>query len=536
MSLATFSSDFLLETFTLVDNLFINEHLPYLDEKQIKVYLYGLYMCTLPAGRGELADMLSVLDMSEAEVRAAYGYFEDMGLVRIISESPLEVKYLSLKRCNQPPKKYKSEKWNDFNAQLQQLFPERMLTPNEYNEYYMFLEESKLEQDAMLMIVQYCINLKGMSVRYPYILTVARNWVADGVRTVADVEKRLNEYDQQSDEMRQVLGALGRKNGPELEEKQMLLKWTRSWGYELPAILCAAKSLKGSKTFKKLDAKLDEFYRMSIFTREEMEDYQAQRERLKNLAISVNKNLGLYYESFEHELEVYIVPWVAKGFSDEALIKIAHHCYLTSVRTLEGMNAVVNKFYAQGLLTEQSIDEYMKIQSDQDGKIRKIIERSGRSRAVTPADRDIYRTWTADWGFDDEVILFAAAQAVDKTYPTPYINRLLSEYRKNGITTVEQAMRATPAPIQPQKSEAAMSKEAEENAKRKRENAEREARERRVREALSIDEIAEAHKAFVAATFAAGMSENGDEEAVQKAHDAFVKAIAKYGYSESDFE
>lgn len=297
-----------METFTLVDNLFINEHLPYCDEKQIKVYLYGLYLCSAQQKDSSIGELCARLDMTEAEIISAYSYFEDMGLVQLVSKQPLEVQYLSLKRSMQTPKKYKSEKWNDFNLHLQQLFPERMLTPNEYNEYYMFLDESKLEQDAMLMIVQYCINLKGMSVRYPYILTVARNWVADGVRTVKDVESKLSEYDKQTEQMQKVLSALSRKGGAELEEKQMLLKWTRSWGYELDAILAACKTLKGSKSFKKLDARLDEFYRMSIFTEAEMLDYQAHRENLKNIAVAVNKNLGIYYESFEHEIEVYIVP------------------------------------------------------------------------------------------------------------------------------------------------------------------------------------------------------------------------------------
>lgn len=439
MSFVKFSSDFLLETFTLVDNLFVIEHLPYLDEKQIKVYIYGLYLCTSGEKENSLDALCSTLDMTEAEVVSAYGYFEDMGLCRILSRSPLEVAYLSLKKANQPPKKYRGEKWNDFNAALQQLFPERMLTPNEYNEYYMFLDESRLEQDAMLMIAQYCINQKGMGVRYPYILTVARNWVADGVRTVADVEAKLQEYDNQSEDMRKVLSALGRKGNAELEDKQMLLKWTRSWGYELDAVLAAVKSLKGGKTFKKLDAKLDEFYRMSIFTAEEMEDHQAQLERMRALAIAINKNLGVFYESFDHEIEVYIAPWTSKGFEDGALTKIAHFCFVTGVRTLDGMNNVVNKFYAQGLLSAASIDEYMRAQIELDAKIRKVIEKSGRSRQVTQSDRDYYRTWTVEWGFDDELILFAAEQALGKTYPTPYINQLLSAYRKNGITTVEQA-------------------------------------------------------------------------------------------------
>lgn len=433
-----------MDTFTLVDNLFINEHLPYCDEKQIKVYLYGLYLCSNPSKNNTVEELCARLDMTESEILSAYGYFEDMGLVQIVSKQPLEVQYLSLKRSNQTPKKYKSEKWNDFNAHLQQLFPERMLTPNEYNEYYMFLDESKLEQDAMLMIVQYCINLKGMSVRYPYILTVARNWVADGVRTVGDVEDKLNEYDKQSEQMKQVLVVLGRKGGAELEEKQMLLKWTRSWGYELDAVLTAAKTIKGAKNFKKLDQKLDEFYRMSIFTAEEMLDYQAHREHLKDIAIGINKNLGVYYESFDHEIEVYVVPWTAKGFDDDALKKIAHHCFISNVRTLDGMNAVVEKFYKQGLLTSQSIDEYLQTQIELDAKIKKIIEKSGRTRSVTGTDREYYRTWSVTWGFTDDVILYAAEQSVGKTYPTPFINQLLSSYKANGITSVEQAKKFNP--------------------------------------------------------------------------------------------
>ncbi len=433
-----------METFTLVDNLFINEHLPYCDEKQIKVYLYGLYLCSNPQSDNSMTTLCSRLDMTTSDILCAYEYFEDMGLVQIINKEPLEVKYLSLKRSSQIPKKYKSEKWNDFNQHLQQLFPERMLTPNEYNEYYLFLDESKLDIEAMLMIVQYCINLKGMSVRYPYILTVARNWVADGVRTAQDVEDKLSEYDKQSEQMQQVLCALNRKGGAELEEKQLLLKWTRSWGYDINAVIAAIKSIKGSKSFKKLDQQLDEFYKLDIFSAEQMKDYQAHRDSLRELAIAINKNIGVFYESFDHEIEVYIVPWTSKGFEGDALIKIAHHCFISNVRTLDGMNNVVNKFYAQGLLTAKSIDEYLSAQIAQDAKIRKIIEVSGRTRAVTSSDREYYHTWSVIWGFDDDVILYAAEQSQGKTYHSPYINQLLSTYKSKNITTVDEAKKLAP--------------------------------------------------------------------------------------------
>lgn len=450
MGFAKFSSDFLIESFTLVDNLFINEHLPYCDEKQIKVYLYGLYMCTLPQKGNTTEAMCAALNLTETEIADIYRGFEDAGLCRLISTSPLEVSYLSLKGSSQPPKKYKSEKWHDFNRELQSLFPERMITPNEYNEYYAFLDANKLDRDAMLMIVQYCINLKGDSVRYPYILTVARNWVADGVRTVADVENKLNEYEAQTDDMRAVLSALGRKTGAELEEKQMLLKWTRSWGFELPAILAAAKSLKGGKSFKKLDRKLDEFYRMSVFTAEEMADCDRYRERMQELAVKINRNIGVFYESLDHIVEVYTIPWTNKGFSDDALVTIAHYCFLSGIRSLDGMNSVVNKFFAQGLLTVEAIDDFISVQVGQDERIKTVIEACGRSRNVTASDRDFYRTWTASWGFDDDVILLAAEMCAGKPYPTSAVNRLLSEWKSKGVKTIEAARKQGAAVSSPE--------------------------------------------------------------------------------------
>lgn len=439
MSFAAFSSDFLMESFTLVDNLFVNEHLPHCDEKQIKIYIYGLYLCTAPQNDNSLESMCTALGVDEKELLAVYTEFEDAGLCRIVRRHPLEVRYLSLKRAMQPPKKYKAEKWQDFNRELQRLFPEHMLTPNEFNEYYSFLDSSKVEQDAMLMIVQYCIDLKGASVRYPYILAVAKNWAEDGVRTVADVESKLSQYEAQTEDMRAVLAALGRNGGAELEEKQMLLKWTRSWGYTLPAVLAAAKSLKSGKTFKRLDARLDEFYRMSVFSPEEIEEYIRNAERLRDLAVKINKNLGVYYESLDHIIEVYTVPWTAKGFSYDALITVAHYCFISGIRTLEGMNGIVNTFFAQGLLTVEAIDDFIANQVRQDERIKAVVEATGRTRAVTAADRDHYRTWSAVWGFDDDIILYAAELAAGKPYPLSAISRILSDWKAASVRTLAEA-------------------------------------------------------------------------------------------------
>lgn len=105
MSFCKFSSDYLMESFTLVDNLFMNEYLPYAEEGYIKVYLYGLYLCTNPSGRDNSVESFAkVLDMDEDKILEIFKYWQDQGLLEIISVNPLEVRYLSIKGAKQPPK------------------------------------------------------------------------------------------------------------------------------------------------------------------------------------------------------------------------------------------------------------------------------------------------------------------------------------------------------------------------------------------------------------------------------------------------
>lgn len=433
-----FSSDFLMDTFTLVDNKFIIEYLPYAKDLQIRVYLYGLYLCTNPAEPNTLEDMTRVLDLSEEEVLDVFSYWAECGLVKILSTSPLEVQYLSMKRGNQPPRKFKAEKYNDFNIQLQSIFPNRQILPNEYNEYYMFLEVYKMEQNALIMIAQYCIHQKGANVRYPYIIAVAKDWSNNGVKTVADVEEKLLEYEAQTDSMRQLLKALARKGGASLEEQQMLLKWTKNWGYELNAIVFAAKQLR-NKTFKRLDTQLDEYYRKSIFTEPEMKDYVKHYAMLRDLAIKINKVIGVFYESLDHIIEVYTIPWTEKGFDEEALQAVAHYCFLGGVKTLDGVNSYVNFFFKKGMITKQSIDQFIGIQLANDEIIKKIIEATGRLRVVTNNDRESYKLWNITWGFANDVIIHAASLCALKTYPIPAITQLLQSWKSHNVKTVQQA-------------------------------------------------------------------------------------------------
>jgi DnaD/phage-associated family protein len=103
------------------------------------------------------------------------------------------------------------------------------------------------------------------------------------------------------------------------------------------------------------------------------------------------------------------------------------------------MNTAVGKFYSQGYITADGIDEFVSAGIKQDNKIKDIIDRTGSARNVSSKDREFYRTWTSVWGFDDEVILYAAELSVGKPYPMTYMNQLLSSWKNSGAMTVEKA-------------------------------------------------------------------------------------------------
>ena len=453
MAFARFSSDFLMNNYTLVDNLFITELLPSLDADEIKIYIYGQYLCMNQSKDNSLEEMGKALSVAPSKIVDTFQFFEDNGLVKIKSKMPLEVEYLCLKNQNQLPKKYKTGKYQDFASHLQTLFPNRMLTPNEYNEFMGFLESSSMEQEALLMITQFCIDTKGETVRYPYILTIARDWASQGVKTVDDVEVKLNDFETQSETMRKILVALNRKGAADLEEKQMLVNWTTNLGFSTEAIIAAAKSSK-SKTFKALDAKLNEFYKLSIFTEQEIKNYNKYRDELEDIALTVNSEIGTSYRDLEPVIETYIVPWCNKGFNKESLKKVAHYCFISGVRGLEGLNSIINNFYSKGIISSEAIDEFVSNQVQDGEKIKKIIETSGSMRNVTPADRTFYQTWTKDWGFTDDIILYAAELSLGKQYNMSYINQMLSKWKNANITTLEDAKKnntsiaqnAVPAP------------------------------------------------------------------------------------------
>lgn len=439
MALCSYSSRLAMDGYTVIDNTFLNEFLPQATGDDVKVYLYGLNLCSNPNNDDNNLDTIcKVLSLTEDDVLSAFSYWQEMGLVQIVSTNPLEVRFLPVKARSGSAKIRNKEKYTDFNEQIQSVITGRMITPTEFNEYYVLIETYHFEPEALVLIAGYCAKIKSSSIGYPYILAVARSFANDGIKTTEAVEQKLLEQEQNSEEIKRVLSALGLKREADIEERNLYLKWNNSFGFTNGTIVAVAKTLKKKGGFAKLDSLLTKYYEQKLFTLEEISEFSEKQDQLYEIAKTVSKNLGLYYQNLENVVDIYVSDWSNKGYSDETLTFISVYCFKQSIRSLDGMNTVVQKFYKLGLVSMESLEQYIDSIIKSDEQIKIILDKTGLLRSVSSYDRDFYKTWTNNWGFSDEQIYLVAEQSNGKSNPMSYINKILATLNEKGIKSTEE--------------------------------------------------------------------------------------------------
>lgn len=447
MAFCGFSSEFVADNKTEISNIFLSEYMPKAPENCVKVYLYGLYLCK--SGKiidNTLENFAKTLELDEDEISTCFYYWEEQGLVQVLSTKPIEVKFIPLNNIFSSRKNFKADKFESFNRQAQELFGSvREITKTEYCEYYDFLERYKMEQEALITLMKYCIVTKKRNIGYSYILTVAKNWANEGVLTMADIEEKLCEFEENSTEIGEVLKVLGLKRASFIEEKQLFKKWKNELGFNLDVILHIAKKLKLKKSanFEKLDKQLMKYHSLSIFSILEIEEFERKKESLFTLAKNVNNAIGVYYENLEMVVENYISPWINLGFDEKTILEISNYCRKASVRTLEGVNDKIQKFFKLGILTVDALHNHLENILSIDKQIQKILDGCGLLRKVNFLDRELFKTWTTVWSFPLEMILHASSLANGKTQPLQYMNSILSNWFVNKTNTLEKAKQSS---------------------------------------------------------------------------------------------
>lgn len=448
MSFCSFSKETITNSSTVLDNRFISTYLPEANGDAIKIYIYGLFVCQESDSDISFDKFCNDVKLDKDVVSDCFRFWEELGIVNVLSEDPFIVKYLPVAQSK--PRKYSAEKYGEFNKALQVLIPERMITTNEYAAYFSLMEENGLKPEALLMIVKYCVDLKGGAIGLRYILKVANDFIARGITTTTKIEKELSDYSLKTGEFASLMNYILPNKKPQIEDLKLFEKWNKQLLYDIDTIIFIAKSAK-IKNIEKLDKEIDVLYASKKFSEKEIADYYKSKAKTTELAYAINRSLSVYTEVIDPVIENYVIPWQNMGYDEETLLFLATYCFKKNRRSLEEMNEVVEKLYKNGLITLTSIAEYLKSISADDDFIKKLLLIAGLSRKPTEWDRANLKTWRS-WNFSDEMISEACAIAAGKSNPMSYVNAVLSGWKSEGIFTADKIRRtdkkANPQAIQ----------------------------------------------------------------------------------------
>ena len=437
MAFCSFSKDNDGNSYVTIENKFITKYLPEADGFAVKVYLYGLYLCKNADSDFGIKSMAEVLKSTEEKIAEAFQFWEDYDLVEIVSKTPFAVQYLPVKSAVGRPKKVRYEQYADFNKELQRKMQKvgKFVSAGDYLKYMRFLEETAMQPHALLLVAEYCINKQGEAVSPSYVFNKAQKLLKNGATTYEQVERELSNYNAHEGDLVAVFGALGGvKRTPDETDYSFYRKWTETLGFSKESVLATAKRIKHGN-MNALEMTLEDLYEAGKTEVKEIEAYLEAREYMTNLTFRIGRKLGVKVSNPATYVEEYVEKWCTYGFDDASLLDVALFCLKTDRGSFGDMHATLEKLFAEGLVSREAVKSFLKEKNDELKLFAKIQETCGNIRK-NATNLSLIRTWR-DWKFGDEMILEAAKRSCASANPVPYMNKILSDWKRQEIFDVK---------------------------------------------------------------------------------------------------
>lgn len=439
--------------FTSVENQFITKYLPQADGDAVKVYLYGLYLCQC-AEDFDAFSLSKLLHISLEKLVEIYGFWEECDLVHVLSRDPLFVEYLPVNAAIGKPKPVKAEKYAAFNREFYKLLQKAgvVFKPYEMLKILEFLENNPMEQQAFLLVAEYCAKKDGERLTCSHILNKAAKMCRERKYTLEQAEQEFSDFKEHERDLSKILDYLGINRKVKESDYEFLEKWL-DCGMEAGTLLAVAKHLKKG-SLNTLDGILDELLQKKIFKAKDAEAYLAKRDELAATVFAIAKKLGVKVQNPLPFAEEYVEKWLERGYETPSLLMIASFSMKLGYGFGE-MDALLDGLYRNGTVNEESVKNYCGAR-DREFRLLQSLQAECGVVKKTQSALDMVSVWIS-WNFSDEMIKEAAKRSANASAPLPYINKLLSEWKREGIFTPDALTEsASPRKSEPYLSETAI--------------------------------------------------------------------------------
>lgn len=242
MSIQTLSAQFDLGM-TAIENLFLEEFMPYAEALDIKVYLLGLKL-VLDDKAPSLDSLARRLDTTPDAVLASYRYWEGQGIIKIVDEADEpDIYYRSIRNIYLESNFVRKSLPTSLEASpyLLEVFREVdqclavALSENERQQLIPFLQQHPLPGEVVAMAFD---DARRSRQRARKALEHLRYWIEHGVEELDDVLALKERLNLRQMHYKQVLSALGNPYDlPTAGDKRSIDRWLDEYGFSMEAIL-----------------------------------------------------------------------------------------------------------------------------------------------------------------------------------------------------------------------------------------------------------------------------------------------------------
>lgn len=447
MAFCSFEEGAALFDCTPVENMFISEYMLRAPGDFVKVYLYALMLCYHDAQRMSLASMARDLDMEEEEVLRAFKYWARDGLVRQTGDNPVRftlrnIKQMTLTRAENPAEQLYNRKFTEEIRRIMDGFP---VGDADYQTVFDWVDVLELPEPVVLMLLQMEVEevRKRGGERFSFRVADrrAQEWAKSGVRTVEDVERIVVLGRERERELRRLLARLGQRRNPSDDERAMYRKWRDEWGFSADAVQEACReTTKGVPTMAYLDGILTRQHQLGRHEAKALSEGIAKEYTQRDFAREVYAALGRTGVSPTADDLAAIAGWEKDGCDRTLILLAAREAHARSgAGNLEDVAQRLELWRRRGLLTVEQVEAERERVRALNARLREVYAAAGIEKRVCQADRDLLARWTGEMGMNRELVLLAAQYALGAPVPMKAIDRILTDWRKDGIETERAA-------------------------------------------------------------------------------------------------
>lgn len=380
MSFSTFSKEITANMYTSVENQFITKYLPQADGDCVRAYLYGLYLCQC-AEDFDAENAAKLLGIPPDKFVDIFVFWEECDLVRVLSRNPLYVEYLPVNAAIGKPKSIRPEKYAEFNREFYKILQraKKDFKPYEMQRILEFLENSPMQQQAFLLVAEYCVRKDGEKLTANHILNKANKLCKERKYTYEQVEQDFADFNSRKKEITAFVFKTARKLNVNVQNagaygEEYAEKWLER-GYDEKSLLALANfCLSLGYGFPEMDHLLGGLYKKGIADSESLTAYCAAQKKPLELIQRIQSVCGMIKKT-QSALDT-VATWLGWGFSDEMILEAARRSANAS-SPLPYMNKLLTEWMKLGIYKVSEIPEKT---------VKSTVQTDYRTEAAIAAD------------------------------------------------------------------------------------------------------------------------------------------------------